>query len=59
MAGGKDMENVPSGILDFNQIRDEGFRYIDKTPFIHQVLEHPSKVLVINRTRRFGKTLNI
>ncbi len=53
------MENVPSGILDFNQIRDEGFRYIDKTPFIHQVLEHPSKVLVINRTRRFGKTLNI
>lgn len=37
-------------------IRDDCY-YVDKTGFIQAVMESPSKVLLIMRPRRFGKTL--
>ncbi|MFO0756242.1 MAG: AAA family ATPase [Byssovorax sp.] len=45
----------PYGISDFAQIRDEGFFYADKTPFL-PVLEQGYRHLVFLRPRRFGKS---
>jgi hypothetical protein len=39
--------------------RESGFGYVDKTDFIRQVLEDPSKILLFPRPRRFGKTINL
>ncbi len=45
----------PYGISDFGQIRDEGFFYADKTPFL-PVLEAGYRHVVFLRPRRFGKS---
>jgi len=37
----------------------EDFYYIDKTKYIEDILEDGSKVKLLNRPRRFGKTLNM
>ena len=49
----------PLGISDFRTLRDEGYQYVDKTPFIEAVLDAGAQVLLIPRPRRFGKTLNL
>jgi hypothetical protein len=46
---------IPYGISDFGQIREEGFFYADKTPFL-PVLEAGYRHLVFLRPRRFGKS---
>ena len=46
---------IPYGISDFAQIRDEGFFYADKTPFL-PVLEAHYRHVVFLRPRRFGKS---
>ncbi len=50
---------LPVGIEDFDEIRREGFYYIDKTRLLEQLLEQWSKVNLFTRPRRFGKTLNM
>lgn len=50
---------LPVGIENFQEIRQEGFYYIDKTRLIEQLLEHWSKANLFTRPRRFGKTLNM
>ena len=50
---------LPVGIESFQEIRQEGFYYIDKTKFIEQLLERWGKVNLFTRPRRFGKTLNM
>ena len=47
------------GVDDFKKIIKEGCYYIDKTKFIENILEDGSGVKLINRPRRFGKTLNM
>ena len=37
----------------------EGYRYVDKTLLISEILETSSKVLAVARPRRFGKSLNM
>ena len=50
--------NIPVGISDFEQIRSKGYYYIDKSEFIKDILKTAStKVTLITRPRRFGKTL--
>ena len=49
---------LPVGIEDFEEIRKEGFYYIDKTKLIEQLLMSWGKVNLFTRPRRFGKTLN-
>ena len=44
------------GIESFQEIRQEGFYYIDKTGLIEQLLENWGKVNLFTRPRRFGKT---
>ena len=47
------------GYQDFEEIRDGGIFYIDKTDFIREWWEYADKVTLIARPRRFGKTLNM
>lgn len=50
---------LPIGIEDFQEIREEGFYYVDKTKLIEQLLQNWGKVNLFTRPRRFGKTLNM
>ena len=50
---------LPVGIEDFQEIRKEGFYYVDKTKLIEQLLANWGKVNLFTRPRRFGKTLNM
>lgn len=52
-------KKLPVGIEDFNEIRKEGFYYIDKTGLIRDLLNNWGKVNLFTRPRRFGKTLNM
>ena len=52
--------NIPVGTSDFAEIRREGYYYIDKTGLIKNLLQTSgTKVTLITRPRRFGKTLNM
>ena len=53
------MELFGIGESDFKALRALGTYYIDKTMFIKNVIDDKSKVLLITRPRRFGKTLNM
>ena len=52
-------KKLPVGIEDFEEIRKEGFYYIDKTGFICDLLNNWGKVNLFTRPCRFGKTLNM
>lgn len=53
------MLKLPVGIESFEEIRTEGFYYVDKTKLIEQLLNQWGKVNLFTRPRRFGKTLNM
>lgn len=46
----------PIGIQDFRKIREEAYRYIDKTELIHALLTQ-GNYYFLSRPRRFGKSL--
>lgn len=50
---------LPVGIENFEEIRTEGYYYIDKTKLIEQLVDNRGKVNLFTRPRRFGKTLNM
>ena len=50
---------LPVGIENFEEIRSNGYYYIDKTKLIEQLLDNRGKVNLFTRPRRFGKTLNM
>ena len=50
--------NVPVGVSDFAEIRQNGYYYIDKSGLISDLLKTTgTKVTLITRPRRFGKTM--
>lgn len=52
--------NIPVGVSDFEQIRRNGYYYIDKSGMIDELLGMESTaVTLITRPRRFGKTLGM
>lgn len=57
------MESIGIGIgigeSDFRMLRQKQNYYIDKTEFIKNIIDNQSKVVLITRPRRFGKTLNM
>ncbi len=53
------MRKLPIGIDDFKEIIEENYHYVDKSLFIKELLDFGSKVTLITRPRRFGKTLNL
>ncbi len=50
---------LPIGIENFEEIRTEGFYYVDKTGLIKELLDSWGKVNLFTRPRRFGKSLNM
>jgi hypothetical protein len=50
---------LPVGIENFEEMRTEGFYYIDKTGLIKELLHSWGKVNLFTRPRRFGKSLNM
>ncbi len=52
------MKRMPIGVDDFKEAVT-GYYYVDKTLFIKELLDHHSKVTLITRPRRFGKTINM
>ena len=51
--------NVAIGIQQFNELIEKNYFYIDKTFFIKEWWDSGDSVTLINRPRRFGKTLNM
>ena len=47
---------IPYGISNYGKVVEEGFYYVDKTPFI-PLLEKAGDYLFLLRPRRFGKSL--
>lgn len=56
MAG---VKKLPIGIEYFDEIITQDFYYVDKTGLIKELLSNWSKVNLITRPRRFGKSLNM
>ena len=50
---------MPVGIDDFKELRQGDYYFVDKTPFIKNLIDGHSKVTLITRPRRFGKTLTL
>ena len=46
----------PIGIQSFDQIREEGYVYVDKTALVYDLVTN-GKIYVLGRPRRFGKSL--
>ena len=53
------MRQLPKGHSDFKEIRQEGLYYIDKSLFIEEVIADKTKIILLPRPRRFGKTINL
>lgn len=51
-------QKLPIGIQDFAKLHEEGFLYVDKTRYLHQLIQDGS-VYFMSRPRRFGKSLMI
>ena len=52
-------KNLPVSIEDFKEMIDGKFYFVDKTLLIRDLIENQTKVCLITRPRRFGKTLNM
>ncbi|WP_341419723.1 AAA family ATPase [Clostridium magnum] len=53
------MKRISLGGSDFKEFVTENFYLVDKTLFIKEIIDDGSKVILLPRPRRFGKTLNI
>ena len=51
------MKRISTGTENFKELRDNNYYYVDKTMLIEDVIS--DKVMMYNRPRRFGKTLNL
>lgn len=47
----------PIGIQTFSEIVEKGYIYIDKTEYLHNLIDSGSKYVFLSRPRRFGKSL--
>ncbi len=52
-------KRLPVGIDDFQQIRTQGYYYVDKTGLIRHLLVHRPEVTLFARPRHFGSSLNM
>ncbi len=52
------LKNLPLGLQDFRSIIEGGYKYVDKTAYLHS-LARGGKHYFLARPRRFGKSLTI
>ena len=50
------MTKYPIGIQNFQKLRESGFLYVDKTPWVYQLVSNEGYYF-LSRPRRFGKSL--
>ncbi len=50
---------LPFGIEDYREMIERDYYYVDKTLLIKELLDQWSKVFLLTRPRRFGKTLGL
>lgn len=50
---------LPYSVSNFNNLIEQGYYYVDKTPYIESLEKHPKKYFFYLRPRRFGKSLFI
>jgi hypothetical protein len=55
MNGAKDL---PLGIQDFKQLIENNFLYVDKTNYLHKLIQKPFAYF-FSRPQRFGKSLTV
>ena len=48
--------NLPVGLQNFEGLRKDGYKYIDKSNYIYRLV-HEGKPYFLSRPRRFGKSL--
>jgi hypothetical protein len=53
------VKKISLGGSDFKEFVTENFYLVDKTLFIKEIIDDGSKVILLPRPRRFGKTMNI
>lgn len=53
---GQCAQKYPIGIQTFSKIRERGLIYVDKTEYVHRLVEYGQYVF-LSRPRRFGKSL--
>ena len=53
------MKKIPIGIDDYKELIEKGYAYVDKTLFIQEIIDRGTKIAIIPRPRRFGKTINM
>lgn len=53
------MKRIPLGIVDFKELIEEDYIYVDKTLLIKEIIEEKYKTYLFLRPRRFGKTLTM
>ncbi len=53
------MKTIAIGESDFKMLRRKDSYYIDKSMYIKDIIDNGSKVVLVTRPRRFGKTLNM
>ena len=53
------MQEIGIGESDFKMLRKKDYYFVDKSLFIKDIIDNSSKVALITRPRRFGKTLNM
>ena len=54
-----EFEGVGIGESDFKMLRMQNCYFIDKSMYIKDIIDNDSKVVLVTRPRRFGKTLNM
>ena len=55
----KKRQPLPIGVDDYKDLIDEGYVYVDKTLFIKEFWDYKSKVTLVTRPRRFGKSITL
>ena len=53
------MKFLPLGNQNFKELIDNDYIYVDKTKWIHKLLDVPKGIYFLSRPRRFGKTLTV
>ena len=53
------VKKIPIGIKEFSRLIKEDYYFVDKTLMIEEFIKSGSKISIITRPRRFGKTLNM
>ncbi len=52
-------KRLPIGISDFKELIENNYYFVDTSNLITDIFNEASKISLITRPRRFGKTLNI